>query len=119
MPTKTLEKNREYVAKSRAKTRELIGDDAYKKQEAEARQLRRLKAKAKTDTNQVQAKLLANKTASNMIDDLFSNIISNIPITRRGRPRINTNTDTSNLSYTEKRRIYMRNYMRHYKKKSN
>ena len=46
MPTKDPVKNQEYVAKSRSKLRASIGDEAYKKQEAEARKLRRHKAKA-------------------------------------------------------------------------
>ena len=40
-------KNNEYVAKHRKKAREELGDEAYKKQEAEARKLRPQKAKAK------------------------------------------------------------------------
>jgi len=38
-------KNNEYVAKHRKKAREDMGDEAYRKKEAEARALRRQKAK--------------------------------------------------------------------------
>ena len=116
MPTKTLEKNIEYVAKHRSKLRASIGDEAYKKKEAEARQLRRLKAKAKADSNITNAKSLASRTGSNMIDNLFNNVLSSIPQKRRGRPRKNTPTNTNDLSVAERKRIYMRNYMRNYKK---
>ena len=46
MPTKDKVKNQEYVAKHRTNLRASLGDEAYKKQEAEARKIRRQKAKA-------------------------------------------------------------------------
>jgi len=112
MPTKDPVKNKEYVAKSRSKLRASIGDEAYKKQEAQARQLRRQKAKAKANPNLTHSKISATQVASNMINDIFNNILSNIPQKRRGRPRKDTPVSTSNLSYKERRRIYMQNYMR-------
>ena len=114
MPTKDPVKNQEYVAKSRSKSRASMGDEAYKKQEAEARKLRRQKAKARN--NNANSKIVATQVASNMINDLFSNILSSIPQKRRGRPRKEADVTTTNLSYKERRRIYMRNYMRTYRK---
>ena len=119
MPTKTLEKNKLYVAKHRTNLRASIGDEAYKKQEAQARQLRRLKAKANANSSTTTAKLVATQTASSMVDDLFSNILSNIPQTRRGRPKKDIPPITTDLSYAQKRRIYMQNYMRSYRKNKN
>lgn len=116
MPTKDPVKNQEYVAKSRSKLRASIGDDAYKKQEAEARQLRRQKAKARNSLTNTSSKIVATQLASNMINDLFNNVLSGIPHKRRGRPRKDTPVSTQNLTYKERRRIYMRNYMRTYKK---
>ena len=114
MPTKDPAKNQEYVAKSRGKLRASICDEAYKKQEAEARKLRRQKAKARN--NDTNSKIAATQVASYMVNDLFNNILSSIPQKRRGRPRKDTPVSTANLSYKERRRIYMRNYMRTYKK---
>ena len=114
MPTKDPVKNQEYVAKSRGKLRASIGDEAYKKQEAEARKLRRQKAKARN--NDTYSKIAATQVASNMVNDLFNNVLSSIPQKRRGRPRKDTPVSTANLSYKERRRIYMRNYMRTYRK---
>ena len=117
MPTKTLEKNIEYVAKHRNNLRASMGNDAYKKKEAEARQLRRLRAKANANSNTTNAKVQATQTGANMINDLFNNVLSSIPQTRRGRPRKDIPALTNDLSVAEKKRIYMRNYMRNYRKK--
>ena len=116
MPTKDPVKNQEYVAKSRGKLRASIGDEAYKKQEAEARQLRRLKAKAQANLTNTNSKVVATRIASNFVGDVFNNILSTIPQKRRGRPRKDTPISTDHLTYKERRRIYMRNYMRTYRK---
>ena len=93
MPTKDPVKNQEYVAKSRSKLRASIGDEAYKKQEAEARKLRRQKAKANANfngTNNTNAKIAASQMSSNIVNDLFNNVLSTIPQKQRGRPRKNS-----------------------------
>ena len=50
MAVKDSEKNKEYVAKHRKSTRAAMGDEEYRKKEAEARALRRKKSKSKTST---------------------------------------------------------------------
>jgi hypothetical protein len=50
MAVKDNQKNKEYVAKHRKTLRATLGDDGYKKEEAEARALRRQKEKAKKST---------------------------------------------------------------------
>ena len=50
MPTKTLEKNREYVARHRSKVRNLIGNDEYKKKEAERKRAYRASKKKESLT---------------------------------------------------------------------
>lgn len=132
MPTKDPIKNMEYVEKSRAKLRSSIGDEAYKKKEADERRARYHKQKARElefQRNQVKSKVEATRTASNMINDLFKNLKIEEPVKKKvGRPRKQRNpvgrpkkedpVDIENLPYKEKKKIYMRNYMRDvYKKK--
>jgi hypothetical protein len=47
MPVKDNQKNKEYVAKHRTTSRATMGDAEYRKNEAEARALRRQKEKAR------------------------------------------------------------------------
>ena len=113
MPTKDKVKNQEYVAKHRTNLRASLGDEAYKKQEAEARKLRRQKAKANNQGEQTNRKIIATKMGNDMVNELFNNIKINEPKPkRRGRPQIPIPTDTTNLSYTERRKLYMRKYLR-------
>jgi len=113
MPTKDKVKNQEYVAKHRTNLRASIGDEAYKKQEAEARKLRRHKAKADNQGEQTKRKIIATKMGNDMVNDLFNNVKINEPKPkRRGRPLIPIPTDTANLPYREKRKLYMRKYLR-------
>ena len=113
MPTKENEKNKQYVAKHRTNLRASIGDEAYKKQEAEARKLRRHKAKAKSQDEQTNRKISATKMGNDMVNELFNNVKVNEPKTkRRGRPQIPIPTDTANLPYRERRKLYMRKYLR-------
>lgn len=119
MPTKDSVKNREYVAKSRAKQIAAMGEEAYKKQQAEAQKLRRLKLKVKANEKvieDVKTKVVAKQVASNMTNDLFASVLSSVPSTRRGRPKLDTPISTEGLSKKDKYRVYMRLYMRTYKK---
>lgn len=133
MPTRDPIKNMEYVEKSRAKLRASIGDEAYKKKEADERRERYHKQKARElefQRHQVKTKVEATRTASNMINDLFKNLKIEEPVVKRrvgrpkkerkpvGRPKKEDPVDTENMPYKEKKKIYMRKYMREvYKKK--
>ena len=102
-------KNNEYVAKHRKKAREDMGDEAYKKKEAEARALRRQKEKAaKEEKAKTAAKEEKAKTAekeehakqvlktkintinyvNDMLNTLLPKVINAIPEKRKvGRPK--------------------------------
>ncbi len=113
MPTKDKVKNQEYVAKHRTNLRTSIGDEAYKKQEAEARKLRRHKAKANNQEEQTKRKISATKMGNDMVNEIFNNVKINEPKPKkRGRPQIPIPTDTANLPYRERRKLYMRKYLR-------
>lgn len=121
MPTKDSIKNSEYVAKSRAKKKAAMGEDAYKKQQAEAQKLRRLKVKVKANVearNELNTKIVTTQVASTLTNDLFASVLSSVPATRRGRPKLATPASTEDLSKKDKHRLYMRLYMRAYKKKA-
>jgi hypothetical protein len=113
MPTKDKVKNQEYVAKHRTNLRASIGDEAYKKQEAEARKLRRHKVKANSQQEQTKRKMTATKMGNDMVNNLFNNIkVIELKPKKRGRPIKEDPIDTTNLPYKERRKIYMRLYMR-------
>ena len=87
-------KNNEYVAKHRKKAREKLGDEAYKKQEAEARKLRRQKAKAKTaekdlkPEQDLKTKLNTIVYVNDILNTLLPKVINAIPEKRKpGRPK--------------------------------
>ena len=87
-------KNNEYVAKHRKKARADMGDEAYKKQEAEARKLRRQKAKAKTaekdlkPEQDLKTKLNTITYVNDMLNTLLPKVINAIPEKRKvGRPK--------------------------------
>jgi len=91
-------KNNEYVAKHRKKAREELGDEAYKKQEAEARKLRRQKAKAKTaekdlkPEQDLKTKLNTITYVNDMLNTLLPKVINAIPEKRKvGRPKKHRN----------------------------
>ena len=97
MPTKVNERNKQYVTKHRTNLRASIGDEAYKKQEADARKWRRHKAKANIQGEQTNRKIIATKMDNDMVNELFNNIKVNEPKPkRRGRPQIPIPTDTAN-----------------------
>jgi hypothetical protein len=108
-----------------------LGNDGYKKREAEARALRRKKEK---ERKAQQAITLPPLKPLN-IPDLFdipklqqldiNNLINALPPVpkpqekkKRGRKPKPQEEITDNMTYKEKRRIYMRNYMKNYKKKN-
>jgi hypothetical protein len=91
-------KNNEYVAKHRQKAREDMGDEAYRKKEAEARALRRRKAKEAKEVKEPKKDLKAEqdlKTKINtinyvndLLNTLFPKVINAIPEKRKvGRPK--------------------------------
>ena len=87
-------KNNEYVAKHRKKARAELGDEAYKKQEAEARKLRRQKAKAKAaekdlkPEQDLKTKLNTIVYVNDMLNTLFPKVVNAIPEKPEvGRPR--------------------------------
>ena len=85
-------KNNEYVAKHRKKAREELGDEAYKKKEAEARKLRRQKAKAAEKDlkpeQDLKTKLNTIVYVNDMLNTLFPKVVNAIPEKRKvGRPR--------------------------------
>ena len=130
MAVKDTQKNKEYVAKHRKTLRATLGDDGYKKKEAEARALRRQKEKTRKAE---QAKVLPPLKSLN-ISELFdmpklqpldiNNLINLLPPPpkpqpekkKRGRKPKPQEEITNNMTYKEKRKIYMRNYMKNYKK---
>lgn len=131
MPVKDNEKNKAYVEKHRKKLRETIGDAEYRKREAEARALRRKKEK---ERKALEAITLPPIKPSNN-NELFeipklqsldiNNLINLLPPPplpkpqekkKRGRKPKPQEEITDNMTYKEKRRIYMRNYMAKYLK---
>ena len=120
MAVKDPVKNQEYVAKHRKNVREQMGEEAYKKREAEARRLRRQKQKQTLPPVDMEA--LKNYTALRPMD--INNLINLLPPPpvpkqqkKRGPKPKQTEDITDNMTAKEKRRIYIRNYMRQYRKK--
>jgi len=130
MGVKDNQKNKEYVAKHRKTLRATLGDDGYKKKEAEARALRRQKEKAR----KAQEAITLPPLKSLDINELFempklqpldiNNLINLLPPLpkpqpekkKRGRKPKPQEEITDNMTYKEKRKLYMRNYMKNYKK---
>jgi len=84
-------KNNEYVAKHRKKAREELGDEAYKKKEAEARKLRRQKAAEKDlkPEQDLKTKLNTIVYVNDMLNTLFPKVVNAIPEKRKvGRPKL-------------------------------
>jgi hypothetical protein len=120
MTVKDPVKNQEYVAKHRKNVREQMGEEAYKKREAEARRLRRQKQKQTLPPLDMNA--LKNYTSLPSLD--INNLINLLPPPpvpkqqkKRGPKPKQTEDITDNMTAKEKRRIYIRNYMRQYRKK--
>ena len=129
MGVKDNQKNKEYVAKHRKTLRATLGDDGYKKEEAEARALRRKKEKAKKAQ---EAKVLPPLKSLD-INELFdmpklqpldiNNLINLLPPPPKPQPEKKKpgrkpkpqEEITDNMTYKEKRKLYMRNYMKEYK----
>ena len=110
MPTRDPAKNKEYVAKHRAKKREAMGSESYKKERAEEmkgyradkkeenkedflkknreymKEYRRRQASKEAKT-QLNSKIEASKISRNLIDELFQKVLQQIPEKRKpGRP---------------------------------
>jgi len=121
MPSPNNDKNKEYQAKHRKTTREQMGEEAYKKMESEARKLRRQKAKAQP---QIDMNALANFTSLRPLD--INHLMALAPRPqppqpqqkKRGRKPKPAEEVNDNMTYKEKRRIYIRNYMREYRNKN-
>ena len=123
MPTKDHEKNKAYVAKHRKNLREQMGEEAYKKQEAEARKLRRQKkAKEANTLPPLDLNALKNYTSLPSMD--INHLINLLPPPppapiqqkKRGRKPKPIEEATENMTAKERRRIYIRNYMLNYRK---
>jgi hypothetical protein len=127
MTVKDPVKNQEYVAKHRKNVRQEMGEEAYKKMEAEARRLRRQKEKERKalEANTLpplDLNALKNYTSLPSLD--INNLINLLPPPpppprqqkKRGRKPKQTEDITDNMTAKEKRRIYIRNYMRNYRK---
>ena len=132
MAVKDSEKNKEYVAKHRKSTRAAMGDEEYRKKEAEARALRRKKSKSKTSTRGYHTttlkpldinELFETHTLKPLDINNLINLLPSLPAmpklqekkkrTRKQKPKEEI---TDNMSFQEKRKIYMREYMREYNK---
>ena len=120
MTVKDPVKNQEYVAKHRKNMRQELGEEEYKKREAEARRLRRQKQKQTLPPVDMEA--LKNYTTLRPMD--INNLINLLPPPpvpkqqkKRGPKPKQTEDITDNMTAKEKRRIYIRNYMRQYRKK--
>ena len=123
MPVKDPVKNQEYVAKHRKSVREQMGEEAYKKMESEARKLRRQKAKAKAQP-QIDVNALANFTSLRPLD--INQLMTFAPQPQPPQPQQKKRGPNpkpaekinENMTAKEKRRIYIRNYMREYRNKN-
>ena len=94
-------KNNAYVAKHRQKAREDMGDETYRKKEAEARVLRRRKAKEAKEAKEVKepkkdlkaeqdlkTKINTINYVNDLLNTLLPKVINAIPEKRKvGRPR--------------------------------
>jgi hypothetical protein len=130
MAVKDNQKNKEYVAKHRTTARETMGDAEYKKEEVEARALRRQKERARKAQEAITLPPLKLSGANELFDlpklqplDI-NNMINLLPPLpkpqpekkKRGRKPKPHEEITDTMTYKEKRKIYMRNYMKEYKK---
>ena len=121
MPSPNNDKNKEYQAKHRKTTREQMGEEAYKKMESEARKLRRQKAKTKAQP-QIEFNALTNFTSLRPLD--INHLMTFAPQPpqpqqkKRGRKPKPAEEINENMTAKEKRRIYIRNYMREYRNKN-
>jgi hypothetical protein len=131
MAVKDNEKNKAYVAKHRETLRATLGNDGYKKREAEARALRRKKEKERKAQQAITLPPLKPLNIPDLFDTPtlqqldINNLINALPPLpkpqekkKRGRKPKAQEEITDNMTYKEKRRIYMRNYMKNYKKKN-
>ena len=133
MAVKDNQKNKEYVAKHRTAARATMGEAEYKKKEAEARALRRQKEKVKKAQEAITLPPLKLSGANELFDlpklqplDI-NNLINLLPPLpkpqpekkKRGRKPKPHEEINDNMTYKEKRKIYMRNYMKEYKKLQN
>ena len=130
MAVKDNQKNKEYVAKHRTAARATMGEAEYKKKEAEARALRRQKEKVKKAQEAITLPPLKLSGANELFDlpklqsldinDLI-NLLPPLPKPqpekkKRGRKPKPHEEINDNMTYKEKRKIYMRNYMKEHKK---
>ena len=123
MPSPNNDKNKEYQAKHRKSTREQMGEEAYKKMESEARKLRRQKAKAKAQP-QIDMNALTNFTSLRPLD--INQLMTFAPQPQPPQPQQKKRGPkpkpaeeiNENMTAKEKRRIYIRNYMREYRNKN-
>ena len=131
MAVKDNEKNKAYVAKHRELLRATLGNDGYKKREAEARALRRKKEKERKAQQAITLPPLKPLNIPDLFDTPklqqldINNLINALPPVpkpqekkKRGRKPKPQEEITDDMTYKEKRRIYMRNYMKNYKKKN-
>jgi hypothetical protein len=125
MPVKDNEKNKAYVAKHGTNKRETLGDEEYKRREAEARALRRKKEKERK-AQQAFTLLPLKPLVKNELFDVaklqpldINNLINLLPPLpkpqekkKRGRkPNLKPQEEiTDNMTYKEKRRIYEKLY---------
>ena len=122
MPTKDHEKNKAYVAKHRNHLREQMGEEAYRKKEADERRLRRQKkAKEANTLPPLDLNALKNYTSLPSMD--INHLINLLPPPpapkqqkKRGPKPKPIEGATENMTAKERRRIYIRNYMRNYRK---
>ncbi len=126
MAVKDNEKNKAYVAKHRELLRATLGNDGYKKREAKARALRRKKEKERKAQQAITLPPLKPLNIPDLLQQLdINNLINALPPLpkpqekkKRGRKSKPQEEITDNMTYKEKRKIYMRNYMKTYKKKN-
>ena len=130
MAVKDNQKNKEYVAKHRTAARATMGEAEYKKKEAEARALRRQKEKVKKAQEAITLPPLKLSGANELFDlpklqpldiNQMINLLSPLPKPqpekkKQGRKSKPHEEITDNMTYKEKRKIYMRNYTKEYKK---
>ena len=125
MVVKDGEKNKAYVKKHRTNKREELGEEEYKRREAEARALRRQKEKARKQQQAITLPPLKPLEINELFDISklqpldINNLINLLPPLlkpqqkkKRGPKPKPQEEINENMTYKEKRRIYMRNYMR-------
>ena len=122
MSVKDRIKNQEYVAKHCKNVRKEMGEDACKKREAQARKLRGLEEKEKKaheakTLSPLDMEALKNYTALRPMDiNNLINLLSPPPARKQQKkrePKPKQSKDvTDNMTAKEKRRNYIRDYMR-------